>query len=392
MKTTGAGASIDTLGAILSGVTISAGSLVTLGSASSNTLQLYGNIANAGTIRVSGGTGFNFLDVGVTTLSGGGTIALTPSSAGNGIAAIGSDAVLTNVNNVISGAGFIGVANDELTFINSGVVNANVDFTATSGRITIDRSNVVSNAGLMEATNSGGLYLLNTTISNTSAGSVVASGGKAEVILSDSTILGGILRTSGGGAMIVTDGFTSDAIIGARIAAKSLIEAVNNATLTVSGGTMSAGAVIEAASNGTVVVSGTLVNSGGTVFASGVGGLVEIVSGAVVNGGIVEVGSGITIDSGAKVFLQSGGSAVDLTVLSGGSAVVSAGGVFDVVTSAANFGTLIEFGAVHVASGGVLTLSGKTSVGAGVVVETFSGSPSLRGGYIGSGTSRVAAR
>jgi hypothetical protein len=45
-----------------------------------------------------------------------------------------------------------------------------------------------------------------------------------------------------------------------------------------------------------------------------------------------------------------------------------------------------------VASGGVLTLSGKTSVGAGVVVETFSGSPSLRGGYIGSGTSRVAAR
>jgi hypothetical protein len=313
LKTTGAGASIDTLGAILSGVTISAGSLVTLGSASSNTLQLYGNIANAGTIRVSGGTGFNFLDVGVTTLSGGGTIALTPSSAGNGIAAIGSGAVLTNVNNVISGAGFIGVANDELTFINSGVVNANVDFTATSGRITIDRSNVVSNAGLMEATNSGGLYLLNTTISNTSAGSVVASGGKAEVILSDSTILGGILRTSGGGAMIVTDGFTSDAIIGARIAAKSLIEAVNNATLTVSGGTMSAGAVIEAASNGTVVVSGTLVNSGGTVFASGVGGLVEIVSGAVVNGGIVEVGSG-TVD------IHSGGTAnvVFLATASGG--------------------------------------------------------------------------
>jgi hypothetical protein len=57
LKTTGAGASIDTLGSILSGVTISAGSLVTLGSASSNTLQLYGNIANAGTIRVSGGTG-----------------------------------------------------------------------------------------------------------------------------------------------------------------------------------------------------------------------------------------------------------------------------------------------------------------------------------------------
>jgi filamentous hemagglutinin len=71
LKTTGIGASIDTLGSILSGVTISAGSLVTLGSTTSNTLQLYGNIRNGGTILVSGGTGFNFLGVGTVTLSGG---------------------------------------------------------------------------------------------------------------------------------------------------------------------------------------------------------------------------------------------------------------------------------------------------------------------------------
>ena len=64
--------------AILSGVTISDGSLITLSSARSNSLQLYGKIAKAGTKRVRGGTRFNFLDVGVTTLSGGGTIALIP--------------------------------------------------------------------------------------------------------------------------------------------------------------------------------------------------------------------------------------------------------------------------------------------------------------------------
>jgi hypothetical protein len=201
------------------------------------------------------------------------------------MAAISAGTLLTNVNNTIFGAGGIGVGGDtSLTLVNSGTINANVN--TTSGKLVIDLLNPISNAGLMEATNSGGLYLLSATIANTSAGSVVASGGKAEVILNDSTISGGILRTSGASAMILTDNFTSNnAIIGARIAAKSLIEAVS-ATLTVSGGTMSADAIVEAASNGTVVVSGTLVNSGGTVFASGVGGVVEIVSGAVVNGGI----------------------------------------------------------------------------------------------------------
>jgi hypothetical protein len=58
--------------------------------------------------------------------------------------------------------------------------------------------------------------------------------------------------------------------------------------------------------------------------------------------------------------VQSGGSAVDLTVQSGGSAVVSAGGEFDVVVSAANSGTLVDFSTVKVSSGGVLKLSGVT--------------------------------
>jgi hypothetical protein len=179
---------------------------------------------------------------------------------------------------------------------------------------------------------------LSATIANTSAGSVVASGGKAEVILSDSTISGGILRTSGASAMILTDNFTSNnAIIGARIATKSLIEAVS-ATLTVSGGTMSAGAIVEAASNGTVVVSGTLVNSGGTVFASGVGGLVEIVSGAVVNGGIVEVGSG-TVD------IHSGGTANVVFLASGSGGVLA---IEDSQNNSSAFtGTVSGFGGVN---------------------------------------------
>jgi hypothetical protein len=46
----------------------------------------------------------------------------------------------------------------------------------------------------------------------------------------------------------------------------------------------------------------------------------------------------------------------------GGSAIVSAGGMFEVVVIAINSGTLVESGFLNVASGGVLPLSGVTSV------------------------------
>ena len=87
-----------------------------------------------------------------------------------------------------------------------------------------------------------------------------------------------------------------------------------------------------------MVVSGTLVNSGGTVFASGVGGVVEIVSGAVVNGGIVEVGSG-TVD------IHSGGTAnvVFLATASGGVLAIE-----DLQNNATAFtGTVSGFGGVE---------------------------------------------
>jgi len=70
--------------------------------------------------------------------------------------------------------------------------------------------------------------------------------------------------------------------------------------------------LIETASGGTAIVSGIIGNSG-TFFASAPGGLVEVASGAVVNGGIVKVGNGI-------VDVLSGGTAnvAFLSTASGG--------------------------------------------------------------------------
>ena len=102
-------------------------------------------------------------------------------------------------------------------------------------------------------------------------------------------------------------------------------------TLTISGGTLSARAIIEALSSGTIAVSGT-VNNGGTLYALSSGGVVEVTSGAVVKGGVVEIGNGI-------VDVQSGGS-TSVTFLSSGS-----GGLeIDAVGSGAFTGVITGFG------------------------------------------------
>ena len=91
--------------------------------------------------------------------------------------------------------------------------------------------------------------------------------------------------------------------------------------LTLSGKTsVGAGVVVETFSGGTAVVAGTLTN-GGTLFASGSGSLIEIVSGAVVNGGVAEVGDGLVAILGSSSenvnFLSTGSGGLAIADTSG---------------------------------------------------------------------------
>jgi hypothetical protein len=62
-----------------------------------------------------------------------------------------------------------------------------------------------------------------------------------------------------------------------------------------------------------------------------------------------------------------------------------------VVVSAVNSGTLVDFSTVKVSSGGVLTLSGVTSVGAGALIETLSGGTALVTGTVTNGGTLFAS-
>jgi hypothetical protein len=84
-----------------------------------------------------------------------------------------------------------------------------------------------------------------------------------------------------------------------------------------SGGTLSvaSGAVLDLLSGGTAIVSGTL-NASGTVVASGSHSLVDIVAGAVVNGGL-QIGAGIVDLEGATAanvtFISTGSGGLELS-------------------------------------------------------------------------------
>ena len=70
----------------------------------------------------------------------------------------------------------------------------------------------------------------------------------------------------------------------------------------------------------------------------------------------------MTVESGGKLIVFSGGTGIDFTVDSGGTAINSAGGSLDVVASATNSGVLVNAGIVNVQNGGTLTLDAATLI------------------------------
>jgi len=164
-------------------------------------LPLSGTIDNSGTI-ILGSTGattlLQLIQYGIT-LQGGGTVVLSDSSE-NAISGTLPSVVFTNVDNVISGAGQMGVG--ALTLINAGTILAN----GVNALVIDTGSNVITNRGTLEATGLGGLLI---------AGSIANDG----VILAQgsSVTIGGNLSGDGhvqlaGSATVEFGGSSANAI------------------------------------------------------------------------------------------------------------------------------------------------------------------------------------
>ena len=136
-------------------------------------MPLSGVINNTGTIALNSTgdeTDLQLIEHGIT-LQGGGEIVLS-DSAGNVISGTASDVTLTNVDNVISGAGQLG--DGELTLVNEGTIDA----TGNNSLVIDTGTNAVTNSGTLEATGSGGL-VINSDVAN--SGFIWANGGNVVV-------------------------------------------------------------------------------------------------------------------------------------------------------------------------------------------------------------------
>jgi hypothetical protein len=133
------------------------------------TLPLGGTINNTGTIALGSTGDETDLEILVkgATLQGGGQVTLSDNGQ-NVIFGGDPSAVLTNVNNTISGAGQLGVG--QMTLVNQGIIDA----TGTNALVLDTGSNVIANSGILEATGTGGLTV-NSAVTN--SGSLVAQGG-----------------------------------------------------------------------------------------------------------------------------------------------------------------------------------------------------------------------
>ena len=233
-------------------------------------LFLMGTINNTGAITVVGGALPWIIIEGNVTLEGRGDITLTNSASQPlGIAGAIFGGVLTNVDNVISGTGFIGEQAGSVVqtiFINEakGVIDANV-----GTPLVFTGAGPDTNAGLMEATKSGTLLIETVTIDNfldTTNGTIEAGRGST-VGLENATIAGGFVTADHGATIEAERG--SNTITGAAVTNAGTISA-ESANLAIIGDVTNTGTLD--ANNATLAIDGAV--SGGKATIAGTGEIV----------------------------------------------------------------------------------------------------------------------
>jgi fibronectin-binding autotransporter adhesin len=359
----------------IGGVTITSGSTVSSDAGYNNFLT--SSITNNGSILIGNSTGAGYLYV-TTNLTIGGTGVTTLNNANSYIRADGyggTGVTLTNPS-TIQGQGYI----YDVNLANSGTVNANV----SGGTLSL-YDMTASNSGTLQATGGGTLYIYDSTVTNTSSGTI-STDSSSSVLISDSTVTGGNLTSAGSaeihlessdiGGVTITSGSTvssdpgynnfltssitnNGSILIGSGAGAGTVYVTTNLTLGGSGVTTldNANSYIRADGYGgqgvTLTNQNTINGQGfiyditltnqGTVDANVSGGTLSIYDAVVNNSGVLRADAGATLDlttSTLNNFASTGATAGTLTggtyaVYSGTLAFNNGGFTNDIVTNAA---------------------------------------------------------
>jgi len=348
--------------------------------------NILGTIVNNGNLLVSGGNGTNtalLVDSANVTLQGGGTVTLS-SATGGGFAFLEQAAgglTLTNVDNTIQGSGIIGQNSLNVVNQSGGIINANSTGGSLLTGLTIQNA-TVTNAGLMEATNSGVLEINGVPVSN-QGGTIRAVGSGASVLLYGNTdIMGGTLTNSGGaffgtpngqtayldgstaaGPITINGTYTSD-----LNSSTGILGTINNhGNLQVNGGNGTNTGLYVDSANVTLQGGGTV-----TLSTAANGGEAYILQGA---GGLVLTNADNTIQ-GSGVIGQN-----DLTLVNQAGGTINANGT---PTSALLFqlGAVTNQGLMEATGSGVLQINGDVVNNLGGQITANGGTVQFLGGAV----------
>jgi YVTN family beta-propeller protein len=358
----------------IGGLTIDPGNSLTI--ATGQELNVAGTISNSGEIIVLANNGNTFLTFnGAVTLTGGGTLTLTQVvSNGQPILRNSNNGSITNVNNLIRGAGQFG--NNGLIINNQagGVINANLAFPL------LFNSGTVTNTGLLEAT-AGGKLNVNVTVVNQN-GTITSTGTNSAVqFLSGTTVQGGTVSSSAGGVIgnPVGNNATIDGTAGHPVTIAGTYTDDTSGDAILAGTITNTGVILVNANNGNAILdfSGNVtLNGGGTVTLSqavsnGQPVLRNQNNGVLNNVNNLIQGSGQIGNNGLIINNQPGG-------------VINANGAFPLQF---NSGTVTNQNLIEATGGGTLQVSvlvinnGATllSTGANSTIQ-LNGGTTIRGG------------
>ncbi len=272
-----------------------------------STTILVGTINNTGTLLLNVTDGNNVvLQINnAVTLTGGGTVTLSKGSSGTPILNNTNAGALTNVNNLIQGAGQIGNNGLILTNQVGGVINAN---DPNGNALLINASNV-TNQGLMEATATGVLQF-NVAVSNQNA-NIKAIANNASVELFNGTVIRGGTLTNAGGTFetVASNGVTLDG--------------ASQGPLTIVG-------TYTEQLNSTTVLVGTI-NNTGTL-------LLNVTDG---NNVVLQMNSTVTLTGGGTVLMQKGSSGTPILNNTNAGALVNVNNLIEGAGQIGNNGLIL---------------------------------------------------
>lgn len=343
-------------------------------------LVLEGTINNTGTVTLNS-TG-NQTALGVSdnvTLKGGGKVTFGDSNTNVMGNIPNNDAVLTNVDNKISGSGHIGdnPAGGTFALINQakGVINGNGavnTLTLSSANQTIQNFGIfegtsakgleitgdLANSNLIEASGIGASLLLGdtTTVHNTTKGIIEASGVGAHVDIDIANIIGGALKTTGGA--------------GATAASFNILEAVSFDGSTV-GNIFNNSALVQVNDGANLEIAGTINNTGKIMLGANAGPTgttlyISDLAAATLNG------SGTIILASVHDIVTSGDDDTGISSLTNNGNTISGAGTVGIGDDALDFFNTKGVVAANVA-GDELDINTKSFHNGGILESTNGG-------------------